>query len=198
MIPSLFTNPQSVHGSPHEMNLSPEAPHLDAINRALEEAVSDLDQARKRFLGSGPAEMAIRLIGQIENEEGRKIHEITEELKRKLGTTNLLLQLQSYFTSLPDLSSQEPSSEMKKILVELKNQGIEIWDENTPIPKDKIFEIKAQINAQIERLRTEHQTVMTTDLQYKTNSIQAFLNIARQIVAGYERLMENISKRIYS
>ncbi len=186
------------NNSTHTNEVIRENPALNEMDLSLEDATGALDKLYKKSVGAGPAEMAIRLIHEIEENEGRKIHEITKDLKKKLETTNLLLKLQSEFTSLPDLDRHRPSENMKKMLIELRDQGIEIWDENAEIVKEKIPEIKAQINAQVEKLRTEHQTIMTTDLQHKTNSIQAFLNIARQIVNSYERSIENILKRIHS
>jgi hypothetical protein len=97
-------------------------------------------------------------------------------------TIDLLLELSSEFTALPDNASHELSEKTLATLNQLKEKGIDIWrGEGTTITKEKMVEVKSLITSFIDKNRTDLQTLFTTKIQVLIQNISSITEVLKNI-----------------
>ncbi len=117
-----------------------------------------------------------------------KLKALSAQVKEQLGDIDLLLELNSELTALPDKDSHDLSPKMKNLVGKLEIHKIQIWKGGDKISKEKLSEFKAQISSQIDKLRTALQTKISTEIQPEANNLQAIMNIVQQIIQSDARL----------
>jgi hypothetical protein len=117
-----------------------------------------------------------------------KLQNLAAQVREQLGDIDLLLDLSSELTSLPDKDSHELNGKMRGLIGKLELHKIQVWKGDGKISKDKLGEFKAQISSQIDKLRTALQTKISTEIQPEANNLQAIMNIVQQIIQSDARL----------
>lgn len=117
-----------------------------------------------------------------------KLRVLSTEVKSQLTDIDLLLDLNSELTMLPDRDSYQPTEKMKGIFSSLEMRNIKIWKGDFIFGKEKLGEMKAQISSQIDKLRTSIQTTISTEIQPETTNLQSIMNIVQQIIQSDARL----------
>ncbi len=131
---------------------------LPPVNaREVEEAAAKAGIGEKKRMPDFA--LAIIKIALAREEYGtQKLKALSGQVKEQLGNIDLLLDLSSELTALPDKDSHEITDKMKGLIGKLEVQKIQIWVGDGKISKEKLSEMKAQISSQIDKLRTALQT----------------------------------------
>lgn len=124
----------------------------------------------------------------------KKLKLLSDQVKEQLGTIDLLLDLSSELTALPDKESHDITDKMKGVIAKLEAQKIQIWSGGGKIVREKVGEMKAQISSQIDKLRTALQTKISTEIQPEVNNLQSIMNIVQQIIRTDARLKEKATQ----
>jgi ElaB/YqjD/DUF883 family membrane-anchored ribosome-binding protein len=117
-----------------------------------------------------------------------KLKFLAEKVKEQLGDVDLLLDLSSELTALPEQDSHEVTDKMRNLIGRLEVHKIQVWKGDGKISKEKLSEMKAQIGSHIDKLRTGIQTTISTEIQPETNNLQSIMNIVQQIIQSDARL----------
>jgi len=118
-----------------------------------------------------------------------------------LKKTNEATEIQQTIQKLIELNGQLSISEKDVVLSdktlalfkELEKAKITILQPaDKKISPTRMAEIKAQIGAHNDRLKTELQTLFTTKIQVMINELNSLLDTLRTIQKAFDRFMENI------
>jgi|GEM_PF-2558204 len=118
-----------------------------------------------------------------------------------LKKTNEATEIQQTIQKLIELNGQLSISEKDVVLSdktialfkELEKAKITIVQPaDKKISPARMAEIKAQIGAHNDRLKTELQTLFTTKIQVMINELNSLLDTLRTIQKAFDRFMENI------
>jgi len=117
-----------------------------------------------------------------------KLRNLSGEVKKQLANIDLLLDLNTELTALPDKDSHELTPKMRGIIAKLEESKIDIWKGGEKISKEKLGEFKAHISSQVDKLRTALQTTISTEIQPEANNLQSIMNIVQQIIQSDARM----------
>ena len=132
---------------------------------------------------------AVRFSILRENYGNQKLRALSANVKNQIQTIDLLLNLNSELISLPDKEPYELTPKIKDLLFSLERENIQIGKDFTgKINKEKLGEMKSQISAHIDKLRTSLQTTISTEIQPEANNLQSIMNIVQQIIQMDGRL----------
>lgn len=124
----------------------------------------------------------------------KKLKLLSDQVKDQLGTIDLLLDLSSELTALPDKESHDMTDKMQGVIAKLEAKKIQIWSGGGKLIKEKVGEMKSQISSQIDKLRTALQTKISTEIQPEVNNLQSIMNIVQQIIRTDARLKEKATQ----
>ena len=117
-----------------------------------------------------------------------KLKDLSGQIKEKLRTIDDLLELQGKLPS--DQDSYKLNGEMKGLLDKLEKKGIVIWKGEGEISKEQHGELKAEINTQIDKLRTAIQTTISTEIQPEVHALQSIMNAVSEAMRCNRKLIE--------
>ena len=118
----------------------------------------------------------------------QKLKTLAAQVREQLGDIDVLLDLSTELTSLPDQDSHYVSDKMRNLIGKLEVHKIQVWKGDGKLSKEKLSEMKAQIASQIDKLRTSLQTTISTEIQPEANNLQSIMNIVQQIVQSDARM----------
>lgn len=112
---------------------------------------------------------------------------------------DLLLDLQGQLNALSNEAS-EMTQEMKDIIAELKELGVDVWkEEKFEINKEKVSKLKSHASSQVDKLRSNLQIIFTTKIQVFIQMISSILEIVKESIhndtRGKSRILQNMSGR---
>jgi len=117
-----------------------------------------------------------------------KLKTLAAQVREQLGDIDLLLDLSTELTALPDKDSHEISDKMGKLIAKLEAHKIQVWTGGKKISKEQLSELKAQTSSQIDKQRTSIQTKISTEIQPEATNLQSIMNIVQQIIQSDARL----------
>jgi hypothetical protein len=126
-----------------------------------------------------------------------KLKKLAEQVRAELGDIDLLLDLSTELTALPDKDFHEISDKMGKLIARLEAHKIQIWTGGKKISKEQLSELKAQTSAQIDKHRTSIQTKISTEIQPEATNLQSIMNIVQQIIQSDSRLKKKTTDNIH-
>ena len=118
----------------------------------------------------------------------QKLKTLAAQVREQLGDIDILLDLSTELTSLPDQDTHDVSDKMRNLIGKLEVHKIQVWKGDGKLSKEKLSEMKAQIASQIDKLRTSLQTTISTEIQPEANNLQSIMNIVQQIVQSDARM----------
>lgn len=123
----------------------------------------------------------------------KNINEVSDIQK----TIDQLIDLSGKFAIHADTEDEKKiSPEIRSLCDSLKEKGIDILPENEiKVTRERIVELKAQVSAHTDRLKTDLQKKFTTEIQVKIQEIQSILECLKTIEKYVDRLHSNIIQR---
>jgi|GEM_PF-2431640 len=121
-----------------------------------------------------------------------KLEKHSKDIKVLLKNIDDLLDLSAAFTDLKEKESLEISDKMRKMITDLKENGIEVCaDLENKVSTAQIEKIKSQISSKVDSLRTKLQTIITTEVQPELNNLRSIMDILKDMIETDRRLKKH-------
>ncbi|EKE07727.1 MAG: hypothetical protein ACD_17C00543G0003 [uncultured bacterium] len=191
-ISSAQPHPMSPPLDPSRVTFS--SPESSATVEALEHLSQELDNVAQSGSLKFPklAWEAVQLSLAKEKQLNEKMNGHIEEAGKIQKNIDLLLDLNALLIPLKK-ESNEVSQELKNLLGELKERGIDLWkNDGKTLSKEDIAQLKSLSSAQTDKLRSNLQILFTTQINDCVHKIQAILEACKNIIRENSQLMRHI------
>jgi hypothetical protein len=174
----------------------------DRIEKIFENAQSELKESNRhltaeRFGQLLPnhafeiLELGLKKEAQIQEQ----IHKHLEEGKVLRSQIHTLLDLSAALTKMPN-EAKELSARAKELIAKLKEEGIELALDGT-ITKERIIELKSEVSGQIDRLRSEVNSLLATKINYLTQVLlPQLLEMMKKVTQEDREAKSRINERM--
>lgn len=184
-----------------------QADQLEANNDRLQSYVADLAQNQTTLqtyqteVNSSPNPLpfpnlaweAVMAGLAKENLTNQQLQDHIQEAKKNQKDIDLLLDLSTHLVSYKE--DTEMPQEMKDVLAELKERGIDLWKSDEKVlSKEKIAELKSLSSSQVDKLRSNLQIVFATKIQTLIQNIGAIMESLKDIIRNNSRLISTANR----
>jgi len=133
---------------------------------------------------------AVKLGLAKEQHTNRQLNELIKEAKELQKKIDLLLDFSAELTGQKD-DTNELSEKAKTIMADLKKLGVELWKgEDQAINKEKLSELKALSGSHVDKLRSELQVKINTEIQPKMQDIASIMSMLQEIIRSHRKLID--------
>lgn len=161
---SIFIEPKDAKPSIEEKDL------LDRVKSASAPCIGNLGY------------LAVSLAQKVERFMNAKINNFIQESSKIQKTIDQLVDLNGKLSIHNDNENEKTiTDEIRELCKSLKENGIDILSEKeTKLTRERLAEIKANVSAHTDRLKTDLQILFTTKIQVSIQEIQSVLDSAKR------------------
>jgi len=147
--------------------------------------------SKRNLTGGNLAWEALQAALKSEAASIGKLNGMNSEVQKKEQIISTLLDLTKELNTLPKSDKMELSEKTKAILSDLKEKGIDLWDEKKTLTKQDLTELKSAIGARIDQSKTQINQIFTK-IQTTIQLMTSINNIAKETSQLHTRLIRTI------
>lgn len=147
--------------------------------------------SKRNLTGGNLAWGALQAALKSEAASINKLNGMNGEVQKKEQLISTLLDLTKELNTLPKSDKMELSEKTKAILSDLKEKGIDLWDEKKTLTKQDLTELKSAIGARIDQSKTQINQIFTK-IQTAIQLMTSINNIAKETSQLHTRLIRTI------
>jgi hypothetical protein len=149
-------------------------------------------ESKKKPAEANPGLEAVNAALSYERMAILQLQGTEKESSRHLQTIDLLLDLSSAFSALPDREKHEISEEMQSILGKLKENGVDLLKgDPKEITKEQWIEVKSAIGSHIDKSRTKVQQIFTK-MQNIIQNMMSVNDSGKRFVSEFTQMIRTI------
>ncbi len=156
----------------------------------------DRIQSAAKTINRNPVKMMIEAALTYDKAQNKKINDNITKATDFRNSIDLLVDLNGKLSLYSDNENEKAiTPEIREIFQKLKAKGMDILPEKeTKLSRERLAEIKATISAHTERVKTDLQVLMATEIQVDIQVLQTVLDCAKKSEENYRltRVIQNL------
>ncbi|HLB53400.1 MAG TPA: hypothetical protein VJK48_06820 [Chlamydiales bacterium] len=172
-----------------------EPSHFNSTTPVTLESIEKTQEVAKRQIQQLSLTYAVvSLTLNMEKLTSQKVHNLSDEIKRKEATIHLLLDLKKELHAMKEGDSL--SEKAITLLDQLATKNIQLWNKESTLTQKDQENLLESISSELQPLHSDIQKTLTLDLARLTTQNSTIINIAQDIVRLVSKHISNILERM--